>query len=80
MADHATDYHRGHMDIREQKSTFELFINMTKWGSLNIAALLVLITLWFCTDAGFVGGAAAAIVLVVLGVVFLREKKGAVAH
>lgn len=80
MAEHGSDYHRGGMDIREQVATFHLFNALTKWGSLHIAALLILLTLWFCTDAGFLGGAAAAVVVVALGIVFLREKKGAAGH
>jgi hypothetical protein len=74
MADHGSDYHRGEMDIQEQSATFDLFMGMTKWGSLGIAALLTFITLLFCTEAGFLGSAAAAVVMIVLGVVLLREK------
>jgi len=70
----AGDYHRGEMDIHEQAATFEGFGKFTKWGSLAIAVLLLTITLWFCTPAGFIGGAAPGIVLAMLGVVFLREK------
>lgn len=75
MADPASDYHRGAMDIREQQATFHLVMGMTKWGSLILAVVLVWLTLWFCTDAGFLGGAGAALVLTVLGVLLLREKK-----
>ena len=70
----AGDYHRGEMDIQEQAATYAAFGAMTKWGSLAIAVLLLMITLWFCTPAGFVGGLIPGIVLAVLGVVFLREK------
>jgi thiamine transporter ThiT len=77
MADHASDHHRGEMDIREQVSTFDLFMGMTKWGSLYIAALLTMLTLWFCTDAGFLGGLIPGIVLIVLGTVLLAKKKPA---
>ena len=70
----AGDYQRGEMDIHEQSATFEGFGKMTKWGSLAIAVLLLTITLWFCTSAGFIGGVIPGIVLAVLGVVFLREK------
>ena len=80
MAEHPTEYHRGEMDIREQVATFHLFNALTKWGSLYIGALLVLLTLWFCTDAGFIGGAVTGFVIVVLGVLLLREKKGASGH
>jgi hypothetical protein len=72
----AGDYHRGEMDIQEQAATYSAFGAMTKWGSLAIAALLLFITLLFCTAAGFIGSAIATVVLVVLGVVFLREKPG----
>lgn len=77
MADHASEYHRGDMDIHEQAATFDLFMGLTKWGSLAIAALLVLLVLWFCTPAGFLSGFISAAVMVALGVVFLREKPAA---
>jgi thiamine transporter ThiT len=71
----AGDYHRGGMDITEQTSTFHLVMGMTKWGSLVLAAFLLFVVLWFCTpSAGFLGGLLAGLVLLALGVVFLREK------
>ena len=70
----AGDYHRGEMDIQEQASTYEAFGAMTKWGSLAISVVLLMITLWFCTSIGFFGGAIAGFVLAVLGVMLLREK------
>ena len=70
----ASEYHRGDMDISEQVATFNLFNGMTKWGSLSLAALMVLLVVWFCTPAGFLAGFISAAVLTVLGVVFLREK------
>jgi thiamine transporter ThiT len=70
----AGDYQRGEMDISEQSATFEGFGQFTKWGSLALAVLLLTITLWFCTSAGFIGGLIPGVVLAVLGVVFLREK------
>ena len=63
----AGDYHHGEMDITEQASTFHLVMGMTKWGSLVLASFLLFVVLWFCTpSAGFI--------LLVLGIVFLREK------
>lgn len=70
----AGDYHRGEMDIQEQAATYAAFGAMTKWGSLAVAVLLLTITLWFCTSAGFIGGFIGGVVLAALGVVFLREK------
>jgi hypothetical protein len=77
MSDHALDHRRGDMDIAEQTSTFHFVMGMTKWGSLAIAALVLLLVLWFCTPAGFMGAAAADVVLVALGVLLLRERKEA---
>jgi hypothetical protein len=70
----AGDYHRGEMDIQEQAATFAAFNSMTKWGSLAIAVLLLFITLLFCTSAGFIGSAIAAVVLLAAGIFFLRDK------
>jgi hypothetical protein len=75
----ASDHTRGEMDIAEQVSTFELFNNMTKWGSLFIGSLLMFLALWFCTGAGFMGAAITAAVMIALGVFFLRDKPEAVA-
>lgn len=73
----ASEYHHGDMDIHEQTATFKFFIGMTKWGSLAISALLVLLTVWFCTPAGFLAGLISAVVVTAIGVVVLREKPGA---
>jgi thiamine transporter ThiT len=74
MAGKASSYHHGDMDIHEQVSTFHLVMNITKWGSLHLAALLVFLVLWFCTGAGFLAGLISAIVIMALGITFLRSK------
>jgi thiamine transporter ThiT len=74
MADAATDYHPGDQNITEQVATYQAFGSMTKWGSLTIATLVLMFTLWFCVGAGFLGGLIPALVLAVLGAVFLRSK------
>ena len=81
MAGPSPDYHRGEMDIAEQKATFHLIMGLTKWGSLILAAFLLFVVMWFCTpDAGFVGGAISGVVALVLGILLLREKSGGAAH
>jgi hypothetical protein len=80
MAGAPSDYTRGEMDIAEQVSTFNFVMGMTKWGSLAIASLLAFFVLWFCTPAGFMGAAATAVVLLVLGVLLLKDGKEAAAH
>jgi hypothetical protein len=76
MAGQASDYHRGDMDIHEQVSTFHLVMNITKWGSLVLAALLLTLALWFCTGTGFLGGAISGIVVLALGILLLRRGSG----
>lgn len=80
MAGTSSDYQRGAMDIAEQTATFQLVMGMTKWGSLYIAAVLLMLVLWFCTATGFMGAAGTALAMVVLGTLLLREKKAAAAH
>jgi hypothetical protein len=77
MTEAAHEYHTGDMDIHEQVATFEAFGKMAKWGSLAIAALLVMLVIWFCVPAGFLAGLGAAIVLLAVGIYFLREKPDA---
>jgi hypothetical protein len=74
MAESASDFHHGDMNITEQVRTFHMFNGLTKWGSLVLATLISLLTLWFCTGVGFMGAFVSAAVLFVLGVVFLRDK------
>ena len=74
MAGAASHHTRGEMDIAEQVSTFEFFNAMTKWGSLFVGVLVLFLSLWFCTGAGFGGAAIAAVVVIAAGVVLLRDK------
>lgn len=75
MAEHASDYHRGDMDIHEQVNTFHAFGAFTKWGSLALAVTLLTLTMWFATDAGFLGGLITGLVVLAVGVLVLRERK-----
>ena len=77
MASPKSAYQRGEQDVSEQLSTFHLVMGITKWGSLVIGSFLLFITLWFCTPAGFLGGLIPALILVALGVTFLRSKPDA---
>jgi hypothetical protein len=74
MATHSGDYTRGEMIIEEHEKTYAGFLKMTKWGSLYLAALLLMLTLWFCTPAGFIGALVAAVVVLVIGTLVLSEK------
>ena len=75
MAEQASDYHRGDMEIDEQVATYNVMMGLTKWGSLAIGALVLMLTLWFCTDSGFLGAVVATGAFTVIGFFFLRSKK-----
>lgn len=75
MAEHASDYHRGDQDIHEQVTTFHRFGAFTKWGSLITGVTLLVLSLWFATDAGFLGGLVTGVVILALGIWALRERK-----
>jgi len=77
MANNVSDYHRGEMDIHEQATTYERVMAMTKWGSLIIGSLVLFLTLWFCTGAGFLGALITLVVVATLGAFLLGEKREA---
>ena len=77
MADAAHHHVPGEMDIHEQAATFHGFIIATKWFCLHLAAVLLMLVLWFCTPAGFFGGLIPGLIVIALGILLLREKKGA---
>ena len=77
MTDAAHDYHSGDQDITEQVATFGLFKKMMKWGSLAVAVLLVALVLWFCVGAGFFAGLISSMVVLALGIYFLRDRPAA---
>ena len=70
----SSDYRHGDMNVTEQQATYELVMGMTKWGSLTIAAGALFLVLWFCTATGFLGAAATGIVVLALGITFLRSR------
>ncbi len=59
FATHATSYHR--------------FMLGLKWVAITIGSLLVGLTLWFCTNAGFIAGAFCALVVFALGAVAMNN-------
>ena len=65
---------RGEMAIPEQSSTYRAFDGLVRWGSLGVAALILFLTLNFCTRAGFFGALIPSVILVGAGVAFLRSK------
>lgn len=72
--ENTADYHHGDQDISEQLASYRAFGALSKWGSLAVAVLVLMLTLWFCLNAGFLGGLIPGLIVLVLGVVFLRSK------
>jgi thiamine transporter ThiT len=70
----SSDYHHGDQDPSAQVATFHAFVGLTKWGSLAISVAILMLSLWFCTGAGFFAGLISGIVLLALGIIFLRSK------
>jgi hypothetical protein len=68
-------YDRGDMPIKAHAETYRSIMGLFKWCALGIAALLILLTMWFCTSAGFFPGLVVALIVVVAGVVGLRGRK-----
>lgn len=78
MADHNSDHIKGEMDIHEQASSYTLFGNLTKWGSLIVAVGLLFFTIWFAVSgAGFLPAAITAIIVAIIGFFLLKGKPDA---
>jgi hypothetical protein len=70
-----TTYHHGDQDVREQRSTYDFFMGLTKWGSLAVAVLVLFLTIWFCTPFGVGAAILASLVLLVAGIWVLRKRE-----
>ena len=68
-------YHHGDMDIREQRSTYDFFMGLTKWGSLAVGALVLFLTLAFCTPMGVGAAIVVSIIFLALGAWVLRKRE-----
>lgn len=71
------DHVHGQMEITEQAGTWALFQFLAKWCSLAVSVLVVMLVIWFCTNAGFLAGAISGVVVAVAGYFVLRQKKAA---
>ena len=74
MNDAASDYHHGDQDVTEHVAAYRAFDALSKYGALSVAVLVLMLTLWFCLNAGFFGGLIPGLVVLVLGLLFLRSK------
>ena len=66
--DHS-DYVKGTQDISEHKASYDLFNNVTKWGSLFLIVVLTFFIILFAVKGGtFITAFIVSAVLAVLGV------------
>ena len=68
-------YVRGSQEISEQKSTFDAFVALSKWGSLVIAVALLFLVVWFQPGGAFIPAFISAAVLMVVGYFILKSPK-----
>ena len=77
MDDAVAEYHHGDQNISEQVRSYNLFDHLTKYGALHVAVLVLMLTLWFCLGVGFLGGLIPGLVVLGIGIWFLRRPKRA---
>lgn len=61
------------MDYPEHEKTYSLFITLTKYGSLIVAALLIAMVFGFFTAAGFFSATVLFILILIVGAYLLRD-------
>ncbi len=69
-----TEYHHGEMNASTQIADYKVFLNFAKWVSLVLAALILMLVLWFCVGTGFVGAFVPAAIVLAIGIFMLRAK------
>lgn len=73
--EHDQDYHKGEMDIAEQRSTFALIMGIAKWGAFLSAVVILFFTMWLYPRGNFMGAAVATLILIVAGIFLLGRKR-----
>jgi Bacterial aa3 type cytochrome c oxidase subunit IV len=67
------------MDYPEHEKSYRLFLDMAKYGTLHVIALLIAMAFGFFTSAGFVSSVILFILISAVGVYLLRSAPGHVA-
>lgn len=74
MTDTDAEFHHGEMNAATQIADYKVFLNLAKWISLHLAVLILMLVLWFCVGAGFLGGLIPGLIVLALGITFMRAK------
>ena len=61
------------MNVEEQEKTYLGFLGMSKWLALALAAVVLFFTMWLYPRGNFFGAGFATLVLLVVGIYFLRK-------
>jgi hypothetical protein len=65
------DYHHGDQEISQQRATYRLFGNLTKWTALVVGVSVVMAVLWFCVGASFLVGLIVGVIIFAAAAWFL---------
>ena len=68
------EYEKGTQPVHEQQATYDLFMGLAKWGSLQLAVVITFFVLWLQPGGSFVFGLVAAVALAVIGFFALKSK------
>lgn len=60
------------MDYREHEKTYEMFLNLAKYGTFTVLVLLVGMAIGFFTSAGFIFSSLLTIIILVIGFILLK--------
>ena len=72
---HSDEYVHGQMNAATQIADFRAFASLTKWVALALGALILMLTLWFCVGAGFLGGLVPGIIVLALGISIFHNRR-----
>lgn len=61
-------------ELRAHERTYQAFNQLLRWSMVSLASSLLMLTLWFATDAGFFAALVVGVVVFSLGyLLLLRE-------
>jgi thiamine transporter ThiT len=75
VAEDHDEYVHGSQSAATQVADFRMFASLTKWFSLHAAVLILVLSLWFCVGVGFLGGLIPGLIVLAIGIAFLRNKR-----
>ncbi len=59
------------MDYQEHEKTYEVFLNLFKWGTVGCTVLMIAMAVGFYAGGGLIGGTIAFIILMAISAFFM---------